>query len=447
MRKIAVFISVIALSALMIVYAVPASATVVTDSGFEGADGNLTHESLTDWNDFSDVSWSTGTAPYRSATASPTSGDASGWTFNGFEDAQASTKDTAFNGGVKQDKNCAIIAGSKAPNKDDIKRIYIANKTVQVSGSPHVMLGLAWVRIPQNTTSPSAHVGFEFNENLTGTTCPSSSKGNSDGLVPRTPQGWGGTPAPGHLNGNPSNPGDLLFVYDFEGGSAAPTLTLRHWIASGTCEISSDSAPCWGVATDLTASNIAQALVNTGGSTLDQLAPPVSPATTSVDATLGTKEFGEAIVDLTAAHVFSPGVCTGFGQASGVSRSSGNSGSAAMEDLVGPGAIDISNCASVDVTKTADDQSDQSGVVFTLYSGSDTTGTTIGTCTVISDGTCPNDVTGTTPSFADLQAGTYTIDETTVLTGYDKPASLPYTFTVAAGDSLSLPFENAHQAG
>jgi hypothetical protein len=188
-------------------------------------------------------------------------------------------------------------------------------------------------------------------------------------------------------------------------------------------------------------------MVNTGGPTTDLLAPPASPATTSVSASLGTKEFGEAIVDLTAAGVFNGTTCTGFGQAEGVSRTSGNSGSAAMEDLVGPGPISISNCANVDVTKTADDASDQSGVVFSLYSGPDTNGTLIGTCTVISDGTCPNDGTTTTPSFPDLQAGQYTIDETNILVGYNKDASLPYTFTVAAGDSLSLPFVNAHQAG
>jgi hypothetical protein len=30
-----------------------------------------------------------------------------------------------------------------------------------------VFLGLAWVRIPQNTTSPSAHIGFEFSKGTT----------------------------------------------------------------------------------------------------------------------------------------------------------------------------------------------------------------------------------------------------------------------------------------
>ena len=49
----------------------------------------------------------------------------------------------------------------------------------------------------------------------------------------------------------------------------------------------------------------------------------------------------------------------------------------------------------------------------------------MGTCTVAS-GTCNF---GTT-----LNPGTYTIDETTTPTGYDKDPTLPQTFTLAAND-------------
>ena len=48
---------------------------------------------------------------------------------------------------------------------------------------------------PAEQTSASAHVGFEFNQGTTA--CPAG----SDGLVQRTA-------------------GDMLIVYDFEGGSA-----------------------------------------------------------------------------------------------------------------------------------------------------------------------------------------------------------------------------------
>jgi hypothetical protein len=306
-------IAALAAGALTLGLALPLALAgpVGTASGFEDDDGNLAVDSTFDWNGFSPVTW-TGTAPNQTATKL-----ASGWTFTGLTDAQATTSDSGYSGGVKQDVDCAGIKGSKAPNKDDLKRIYLATKTV----NGHIYLNLAWMRIPQNTVNASAHVGFEFNQGTTA--CPAG----SDGLVRRTV-------------------GDLLLVYDFEGSaSGAATLTLRKWVTSGACEISSDTAPCWGPATDLTASGFAEAKVNTVAVT-DTVAPTTD--------TLQKAEFGEAGVDLTNAGVFTPGVCTAFGQAEGVSRSSGNSGQAAMEDLVGPGHISLSNCGTVTIIKHTD---------------------------------------------------------------------------------------------
>jgi Prealbumin-like fold domain len=306
-------IAALAAGALTLGLALPLALAgpVGTASGFEDDDGNLVVDSTFDWNGFSPVTW-TGTAPNQTATKL-----ASGWTFTGLTDAQATTSDSGYSGGVKQDVDCAGIKGSKAPNKDDLKRIYLATKTV----NGHIYLNLAWMRIPQNTVNASAHVGFEFNQGTTA--CPAG----SDGLVRRTA-------------------GDLLLVYDFEGSaSGAATLTLRKWVTSGACEISSDTAPCWGPATDLTASGFAEAKVNTVAVT-DTVAPTTD--------TLQQAEFGEAGVDLTNAGVFTPGVCTAFGQAEGVSRSSGNSGQAAMEDLVGPGHISLANCGTINIIKHTD---------------------------------------------------------------------------------------------
>jgi hypothetical protein len=317
-------IGLLAVSALMLVFALPAFATgpIGTAAGFEDDDGNLVVNSTMDWNGFSPVTW-TGTAPYQSSSTK-----VNGWQFTGLTDAQKSNSDTGFAGGTKQDKDCPSVTGSSAPNKDDLKRIYVAHKTV----NNHIFLELAWVRIPQNTTSPSAHVGFEFNQ---GTTACAA---GSDGLVQRTP-------------------GDMLIVYDFEGGSTStPTLTVRRWVTSGTCEISSDSLPCWGPAQNLTASGFAEAKVNTTQSALDTVAPS--------SETLGLNEFGEAGIDLTASGIFSSNICTGFGQVEGVSRSSGNSGSAAMEDLVGPGHISISNCGTLIVKKVTDPSPDPTDTSF-----------------------------------------------------------------------------------
>jgi Prealbumin-like fold domain len=144
----------------------------------------------------------------------------------------------------------------------------------------------------------------------------------------------------------------MLIVYDFEGGTTdIPRITLRRWVTSGSCEVSNNSPPCWGVAADLTASGFAEAKVNTTGSVVDANTPPTPPATTSVNSTLGTNEFGEAIINLTDSGVFTPGVCTGFGKTYAVSRSSGNSAQAQMKDLVGPGDISITNCGSVIIRK------------------------------------------------------------------------------------------------
>jgi hypothetical protein len=278
-------------------------------SGFEDDDGNLVDNAAAgiDWNSFSPTTW-TGTAPTRQSnkTASP-------WTFLGLEDAQKTSSDSAFAGGTKQDDNCASVITASAPNKDDLKRAYMATATV----NGHVFLNLAWVRIPQQTTSSSAHVGFEFNKAISGNCA------GAGGLVNRTL-------------------GDMLVVYDFEGGGGDPVITLRRWVTSGSCEVGSKNPPCWGLATNLTAAGFAEARVNVGATALDEIAP--------TSETLNDSEFGEAGIDLTAAQVFTPGACESFGRAFAVSRSSGNSGTAQMKDLVGPAPFQIANCSASIVT-------------------------------------------------------------------------------------------------
>jgi hypothetical protein len=339
-----------------LVFALSASAGAIgTAASFEDDDGNLVVNNVAnmDWNGFSPVSWS-GTASTPNRLGSKV---VSGWQFDGATDWAASTSDNGFKGGTKQDDNCAGVNAGKAPNKDDLKRIYIAHKTV----GGHIYLMLAWVRIPQNTTSASAHVAFEFNQGTTA--CPAG----SDGLVQRSA-------------------GDLLIVYDFAGSTTDnPILTLRQWVTSGACDISSDSAPCWGVATNLTAAGFAEAKVNTTATALDIVAPS--------NETLGLNEFGEAGIDLTAAGIFTSGACSSFGQAEGVSRSSGNSGSAAMEDLVGQIDVTISNCGSLLIHKT-DGTNGLAGATFSATPGT----------------TNSSGVTAATTDFVDEGSGYYCLD-------------------------------------
>ncbi|HEX6235118.1 MAG TPA: SpaA isopeptide-forming pilin-related protein [Jiangellaceae bacterium] len=304
--------------------AIPGAAGPVSDaSGFEADDGNLAVNSTFDWNGFAPTVWE-GTAPYRTSNKT-----VDGWAFTGIEDAQATTTDTAFAGGVKQDNNCPVVNTGKAPNKDDLERIYVSSNTVDGD----IFLNLAWVRIPQNTTSPSAHIGFEFNQG--------EDPCATGGLVNRTA-------------------GDLLIVYDFAGSSTdTPTITMRRWVESGPCEVGNSSAPCWGTAQNLTALGFAEAKVNT--SDVGPVQDAIGPGGTE---TLGLNEFGEAGINLTDAGVFGTDECVAFGSAFGVSRSSGNSGTAQMKDLVGPGEINITNCGRVIIRKETIPDPDPTDTTF-----------------------------------------------------------------------------------
>ena len=104
---------------------------------------------------------------------------------------------------------------------------------------------------------------------------------------------------------------------------------------------------------------------------------------------------------------------------------------------------------SIDVSKTSSDSGAQEGAVFTLYSGTDTTGTVVGMCTVNAGGHCDSDdASYDNPSFDDLVAGNYTLDETTVPAGYDKDADLPKTdIVLGAEQDLTFSFENVAQPG
>jgi hypothetical protein len=320
-KRVALLVPFLALGALIL--AISASAAAISDAaGFQGDDGNLdpaigAPASGIDWNSFAPVTW-TGDSPSRVADKT-----FSGWEFKGLEDAQNDSNDSVFAGGVKQDDNCASVkSGPKPPNKDDLKRAYVASAVV--GGKTYV--ALAWERIPQNTTSSSAHVGFEFNQGSTA--C------DSTGLVHRSA----------------ANGGDLLIVYDFEGGSALPVLKLLRWKTTGTCEQTNKAATaagCWVFEQDLTGAGNAEARVNVADAA-DAIHPDAPPSDT-----LASQEFGEAIVDLTGAGVFpaSPTSCFTLGKVFAVSRSSGNSGTAAMKDLVGPGNISISNCGQVIIRK------------------------------------------------------------------------------------------------
>jgi Prealbumin-like fold domain len=414
-------LAALAAFAMLLALTIPASA-VSGESGFEDDDGNLNPQTPInfDWNSFAPTTW-TGTAPNRVSekTVSP-------WSFDGIEDAQATTSDNGFAGGTKQDDECATVISAKAPNKDDLKRVYFASGTV----NDHVYMNLAWVRIPQNTTSPSAHIAFEFNQSET------ACGGSSDGLVERST----------------ANGGDVLIVYDFEGGATdTPTIRLSRWIGTGTCEVATHTPPCWGVA-QLLGPGVAEARVNTSlvGSVTDTIQPPTA------QNPLGLNEFGEAGIDLTDAGVFPPGECRSFGNAFAVSRTSGSSSTAQMKDLVGPGNVDIKNCGQVIIRKQTVPSPDATDTTFD-YSA---TGGLDPASFDLKDGESQD-------YGATVQAGDYSVTEADpsadnfALTDIDCSASdlshgssvtedegtLTASFTLAPEDTIDCTFTNTLQTG
>ena len=285
--------------------------TIANASGFEDNDANLNVDhggtGCTDWNGFSPVTWGGPAAPYQQATKS-----APPFNFLGIQDAIGSN-DTTYKDGTKQNDTCpTVLQNGSTPNKDDLARLYFAGERI----NNHPYLFLAWVRAPQNTVNSDLHVAFEFNQSTTP--CANSS------LVLRTT-------------------GDLLVGYDFQ--SSGVTITLSIWDSS----LNSGKGG-WGPATDITSSGAAEGAANTGGGVTDAIKPPNA-------ANPGTDEFGEAGIDIGA--LIPPGngrPCETFGTVSGATRTSGESTSANMEDLVGPAPIDISNCASPSISTLLSNQ-------------------------------------------------------------------------------------------
>ena len=375
-----VLISIVALITAIGPVASALAGPIGVAAGFEDDDANLTPASVVDWNSFDDPvgvgDW-TGTAPTRQRNET-----VGGFKFLGLEDWQASTADSSFAGGTKQDLDCPSVITQKPDNKADLKRIYVASKTL---GNGHTYLALAWVRIPQNTTSPSAHLAFEFNQGNAGNCA------GPGGLVKRST----------------SNGGDVLILYDFEGGQTDnPTIRMSRWIASGACEISNNSAPCWGLAADLTASGAAEAKVNTTATASDTVAP--------ANETLGINEFGEAGIDLTTAGVFPIGTCQTLGKVYGVSRTSGNSGTAQMKDLVGPGNFNLTNCGQIKVIKQTNPRGLNQAFSFTSTIPATATCTLDATpdaFTLNDSGNTSSNNAANTEDCTNVPAGTYTVTE------------------------------------
>jgi len=421
-----ILVVTVSLAILAGVFAFPSFAKL-SGSNFESSDGNLARSLASP-----SIDWCSLSQTQLDAIASPDTGKCPAANeapslARGIDLASGS-QDNAFTNGTKQDDDPPSVGtGGIPPNKDDLVRFYIAHDSTATAS--YVYLG--WERSPSN--SASAHEGFEFNKKrcthvagVDGADC------STNHVTPKR------------------SAGDLLVVYDFEGGSSAPTLSSRRWILSGACEVASDSAPCWGVADTLDA-NEADGLTNNAGSVIDPLQP-------GPPRTITTNGFGEAAINLTASGILpSTGPCVGFGSAYVVSRSSGNSAKSTMKDFIAPIPVEINNCqpAHIKVVKTASTGAQLTGVVFDLFEDNGATAgvldinsvdptdddTLITTCTTAVDNNgTPNDATDDFVgcSFAD-QTGTGTINY--IIHEHAAPAN----FSACSDDAFSITYSNVAQ--
>ena len=298
--RVRLSIIAVAFVALLVAIVVPATTSTANHTSvpsisgvFESNDGNLDvdHTTGVDWNSFTNTT---------TATL---------WKFHQTTDT-VGNPDSIYSGGVKQDRNCPPTkSGSlgSGSGKIDLNRIYLASQ--EIGGDD--FLFVAWGRV-DGSDAASSHVAYEFNRGTVACT-------NGNGLVNRIA-------------------GDVLIVYDFSGGDADAEFKVLRWITpadpgtTGLCEVSNNTPPCWGDKLELDGSN-ADGDVNSGSTVDDDIQGD----------TLGLVQFGEGSLNLSDIGI---DPCDLTGTVTGVSRSSGDSGSAQMKDKVGPLPFQLDACVA-----------------------------------------------------------------------------------------------------
>lgn len=307
---------------------------------------------------------------------------------NSDADQPSGSSDNSFGQGTKENAPAVtVVSGSIPPQKSDLLHFYEASEFT--NGSNFLYLG--WDR---TNNLGSADMDFEINQNATA--------------------GFTGTTL-GAVTLN-RTAGDLLVTYDF-GGSGTPGIGLDTWLtaangntasqcqvwdgAKGALVSSSSTLPCWGNG--------------------EPLNGPSATSTAAVAGISSDNKFGETAINLTAAGVFPAGTCRAFGSAFLKSRSS-TSFSSEVKDFIAPEAVNISNCGSISITKLT-----QNGLgTFGFSSG---TGLTPATFSLTTDATHNP---SSAQTFSSVPAGTYTITETTLPTGWNLA---DISCTVASGST------------
>jgi len=321
------------------------------------------------------------------------------------EDTPSGSQDNSFGNGAKENTaNPSVVDGGIPPNKSDLKFFGLYQEGAASNG----FLNLYWTRVqdPSGTTN----MDFELNQRqCTPNQTPVDPDCAGNGITPKR------------------TTGDILVIYDLSNGGTNATISFRKWLNSDQ----------WGSLTDLTALGQAVGTINTSA---------ITAANSGGLGALDPRTFGEAQVSMSALFGSSTD-CRSFGSAYLKSRSS-DSFTAALKDFIAPTPVNITNCGSVNITKT-DDASPANalgGAVFTLYKdnapvggtlGAEDTATTLKCTTAAADGKC---------TISAVPFGEYWVVETTTPAGYDTAADQQASVT-AASPTVSLSFVDPLQLG
>lgn len=310
------------------------------------------------------------------------------------EDRPSGQRDDSFGNGTKEDSTVpSVVTGAIPNNKSDLIRYYVSSEVS--STTLNNILYLAWERVqdPTGTTN----MDFEFNRS-------------------RTPSANGITPV--------RTQGDLLISYDLANGGTQPTIGYRVWLtradaAIGPCQAST-AYPCWSTVRLLDNAKF-EGSINTSS-----IVDPIFIGS-SGNRTLGARTFGEAALDLTASGILpQSGSCFTYGSVYLKSRSS-DSFTAAIKDFIAPMNVAVSNCGTLEVTKTDDSVPAVSlgGVEFKLYrnDGTDAAAFDAGD-TYVSGATCTTAAATTANTvlgkctMTSIPWGTFWLVETAAPSGY-----------------------------
>lgn len=286
-------------------------------------------------------------------------------------DAASGSGDDSFGQGTKEDTAVpTVVNGSIPPNKSDLLNFGVYAET---NASGDRFLNLFWHRVQE--PSGTTNMDFEFNQ---------SSTLSGNGVTPVRTEG------------------DLLVQYDLSQGGTNPVLFLSRWVTSGPasqCQ-ASNSVPCWGTKTNLSAAGDAAGSINTSA---------ILAADSDGLGDISPRTFGEAQLDFDAL-TGGASTCVSFGSAYLKSRSS-DSFTAALKDFIAPATTNLSNCGTVIIHKETDPDEDPNTTVFGYTKAFTTDPASENTFTLMDDGS---------KSYNNVLFGSgYTVVEDVIPTGWD----------------------------